>query len=91
MVIRKLSIAGTSLAVGLAGCLLGQQANAVEEIVVYGSPSTIGAEAEQAWLDANLAESLTQSLKVTLDRNLRTNDGDKPVVELALNERRTKG
>ena len=94
MVIRKLAITGASLVVGVAGSLLGQQANAVEEIVVYGSPSSIGAEAEQAWLEAHLAqqsESLTQNLKALLDRNLKTVDGEKPAVVLAVNEQRTKG
>jgi basic membrane lipoprotein Med (substrate-binding protein (PBP1-ABC) superfamily) len=94
MVIRKLLITGASLVVGVAGGLLGQQANAAEEIVVYGSPSSIGAGAEQAWLEANLAqhsESVTQNLKALLDRNLKTVHGEKPAVELALNEQRTKG
>jgi hypothetical protein len=94
MVIRRLAIAGASLVVGVAGGLLGQQANAVEEIVVYGSPSSISAGAEQAWLEAHLVEhsqSLTQNLKVVIDRSLKTVDGEKPAVELALNEQRTKG
>ena len=94
MVIRKLAVTGASLVIGVAGSLLGQQANAVEEIVVYGSPSSIGAEAEQAWLEANLAqqsEALTQNLKALMDRNLKTVDGPQPAVELAINEQRTKG
>jgi hypothetical protein len=94
MVIRKLAITGASLVIGVAGSLLGQQANAVEEIVVYGSSSSIGAEAEQAWLEANLAQhsqTLTQNLKAILDANLKTVEGPKPTIELAINEQRTKG
>jgi len=94
MVIRKLAVTGASLVIGVAGSLLGQQASAVEEIVVYGSPSTIGTEAEQAWLEANLAqqsESVTQHLKALLDRNLKTVDGEQVRIELAVNEQRTQG
>lgn len=95
MVIRKLAVTGASLVIGVTGTLLGLQANAAEEIVyVYGSPSSIGAEAEQAWLESHRAqhsESLTQSLKVLLDRTLKTVDEPKPKVELAMNEQRTKG
>lgn len=94
MVIRKLAVTGASLVIGVAGSLLGQQANAVEEIVVYGSPSSIGAEAEQAWLEANVAqhsESLTQTLKALLDRDFKSVDEPRPTVELAMNEQRTKG
>jgi hypothetical protein len=75
---------------GLSAGLLAQQASATEEMVVYGSVSSVTVKVEQSVFRAeidNYIRSLNAELRTTLDQDLKR----VPKLELASNGTRARG
>ena len=89
MATRKLLIPGATLVVGLATGLLGQQASASEELVVYGNAPTVSArEAYRAEVESYM-RSVSEQIKATLDADKKTATARK--LEVASNELQARG
>jgi hypothetical protein len=87
MVTRTVSLATTSLAVGIVAALLGQTAVAMEEVVAYRNDSPVRAVDHASRFQAemeNYAQSLNRDLKDTLAKQLE--QLSYPKLKLAISE-----
>lgn len=92
MATRRFLTPGATLVVGLAAGLLAQQASATEELVVYGTATTIGVRATPQAYRAEVESymrAVSEQIKVTVDADLRR--AIAPKLEVASRELHARG
>lgn len=89
---RKLTHRMASVGLVLSAGLLGQAANATEELIVYGADAAALAREGQAMFQSDMKdyiESLNHSLKATLEKDLKRMAA--PKLTLALTDTASRG
>jgi hypothetical protein len=89
---RILVTPGRSLVIALIAGLAAHQANAAEELIVYGHPSTLGVRLDQAAIRADIGhyvDSLNEQLRATLSQALKA--PSQPRIVIAGDAAETRG